>query len=231
MARPRNPNTTKISQFNTWYSQDIEEYKRFAEGRSQSHRFTQEYLTELTEKIIVYIEEQKDADKPITIAGFYLALGIQKKDYFRMKNGEFDYRLFQFMEYKGISPEDIQRDWQEPLGYIEYWIDADGQLWVMNTYSEIIEKALLLMQMQTEERLLTAKNNSQVSAAIFLLKAKFGWSDKPDVNIYNTLQYSTTQLPTYEEAKRSLLELTGDEAVEENPVEKRQNKPKSQKET
>lgn len=221
MAKPRKPNTTRISQFNTWYSQDIAEYKRFAEGRSQSHKYTQQYLTELTEKVVLYIREQEQNDKPLTIAGFYLALGILKKDYFRMKNGEFDYRLYQFMEYNGIQPEDIKSEWQEPLGMIDYWIDEDGQIWIMNTYSEIIEKALLVMQEQTETNLLTAKSNAAVSANIFIMKAKFGWSDKPDNTVNNYYQFSADTLPTYEEAKRSLLALTEGEAVtEEEPVDK-----------
>ena len=231
MAKPRKPNTKRISQFNTWYSQDIEEYKRFAEGRSQSHRFTQEYLTELTEKIVTYIREKEYEDKPLTIAGFYLALGIQKKDYFRMKNGEFDYRLYQYMEYHKIEPAEIRSDWQEPLGYIDYWIDADGQIWVMNTYSEIIEKALLVMQEQVETRLLTAKSNAAVSANIFIMKAKFGWSDKPDNTVNNYYQFSADTLPTYEEAKRSLLEYAGDEAALKPFKQLEGVTPKQQKET
>ena len=211
MAKPRKPNTAKISQFNTWYRQDIEEYKRFAEGRSRSHRFSQEYLTELTEKIVVFIREREQNEEPLTIAGFYMALDILKKDYFRMKNGEFDYRLYQFMDYHDIQPEDILSEWQEPLGMIDYWIDEDGQLWVMNTYSEIIEKALLVMQEQVETRLLTAKSNAAVSANIFLMKAKFGWSDKPET-VNNLYQFNNVQLPTYEEAKRSLSALTDYEA-------------------
>lgn len=101
---------------------------------------------------------------------------------------------------------------------------------LMNTYSEIVEKALLVMQEQIETRLLTAKNNATVSANIFIMKAKFGWSDKPDI-VNNYYQVNTAQLPTYEEAKRSLLEYAGDEAALKPFKQLEGVTPKQQKET
>ena len=200
MEKPRKANTDKITMFNTWYSKDIKEYKRFAKNKSNAFRYSQEYLTELTTNIVSYLKGTKESGKPLTIAGFYRSMNIQKKDYYKMKNGDFDWKLYQFMDFNNIQETDIQVFEDGTLGFVEYWLDADGQFFVMNTYSEIIEKALLVLEMQAEERLLSAKSNSSISAAIFILKAKFGWSDKPDTNVL--ISNSTMNVANKQEADR-----------------------------
>ena len=99
--------TDRIEQFNTWFSQDIESYKEFAKNRVAAVRYSQEYLTELAWNIKDYLTEQEKNDTPFTVTGLYVSLGMQKKDYYRAKNGEFDWRLYQFTDFHGITLDEI----------------------------------------------------------------------------------------------------------------------------
>ena len=132
--------------------------------------------------------------------------------------------LFHFLNhFFHIPEEEIQECEDETLGHVEYWIDADGQFYIMNTYSEIIEKALLVLEIQAEERLLTAKANGAVSAAIFILKSKFGWRDKPDNNV---LVCNNIHVATRKEAENCVRYLTLEEVeVERNITTYREKKP------
>lgn len=197
----RSGKTDKIRLFNTYYSEDIAEYKRFAENRSRATRYNQEYLTELTCRIKDYLSEQILTHRPFTVTGLYMCLDMQKKDYYKAKRGEFDWKLYMFMDHKGISFEDLEEYQDEMLGVMQTWTDEDGQFFIMETYSSIIEKSLLVIQSQLEEALYINRNPA---GAIFLLKSRFGWSDKPDqVQQVKAIPH----IATYEEAKQVLKEL------------------------
>lgn len=170
----------RITQFNTWYSQDIEAYKRFAENRSKATRYNQEYLTDLTFRIKDYLTQQETSKQPFTVTGLYMCLEMQKKDYYKAKKGEFDWKLYQFADFHGITFEDLDNlevIEDDQLGDLHIWTDENGQVYIMETYSTIIERALLLIQSQIEANLYTSRNPV---GCIFLLKSRFGWSDKPD---------------------------------------------------
>lgn len=196
----------KITQFNTWYSQDIESYKRFAENRSSATRYNQEYLTELTYRIKDYLTEQETSNQPFTVTGLYMCLTMQKKDYYKAKKGEFDWKLYQFADYHGIGIEeldDLEELEDEHLGILHIWTDEDGQVFIMETYSTIINKALLRIQAQLEESLYTSRNPV---GCIFLLKSRFGWSDKPDQAKTNTVT-RVNHIATRDEAEQALKRL------------------------
>lgn len=194
----------RIEQFNTWYSQDIKAYKRFAENRSKATRYNQEYLTDLTYRIKDYLTEQKTSKEPFTVTGLFQCLGMQKKDYYKAKNGEFDWKLYQFADFHGIPFDDLdglEVIEDEQLGRLSIWTDEDGQVYIMETYSTVIERALLKIQTQLEQALYTNRNPA---GAIFLLKSRFGWTDKPEkVQIIP----SVLHIATKEEAEQALLDL------------------------
>lgn len=190
-------NTDKIKQYNTWYSQDIETYRKFAAARSNSKRFNQPHLTVLTENMLRYL---KETETP-TVTGIYLAAGISKKEFYSMRHQNYDWKLVQFMEYNDIEEEDIEQYYDECLGIVDYWISPDGEHFIMNTYSEVIEKVLLYMESKLEAMLYTTKRNP--NAIIFALKNKFGWTETPD-NFNQTIAVCKA---TVEEARASIKEV------------------------
>lgn len=205
--------TDTIRLFNTHYSEDIAEYKRFAENHSNAYRYNQEYLTDLTYRIKDYLTEQQAKEEPFTITGLYMALDMQKKDYYRARNGEFDWKLYQFMDFKGISFDDIETTRDDLLGYLQIWTDENGQIFICNTYSEIIEKSLLVIQSKLEIICYTGDNPK---GAIFILKSRFGWSDRPDQrqtsSFFGSAEADNTtsvlnHIATAEEAKQAIAEL------------------------
>lgn len=208
--------TDRIEQFNTWFSQDIESYKEFAKNRVAAVRYSQEYLTELAWNIKDYLTEQEKNDTPFTVTGLYVSLDMQKKDYYRAKNGEFDWRLYQFADFHGITLDELdelEEIEDEYLGRMRIWVDEDGQVFIMETYSTIIEKALLVIQDQVE-RLCYSSNNPK--GAIFILKSRFGWSDKNDGHM-TVIENGIPQIATYEQAKAAMERLEGD--YEKEPEE------------
>lgn len=195
----------KITRFNTWYSQDIKSYKKFAENRSRATRYTQEYLTELTYRIKDYLSQRDAAKQPFTVTGLFMSLEMQKKDYYKARNGEFDWKLYQFADFKGLSCEDLENLEQiedEQLGLLRIWTDEDGQVFIMETYSTIIEKALLVLQDRLEQRLYT--NTKNPVGIIFILKSRFGWCDKPEQRVSKTI---ISHIASKEEAKKALQDL------------------------
>ena len=172
-------NKERLRTFNTWYSEDRDKYRQFAEAARIRGRFTQEMVSDLYDRGRAYIIECREADKPLTVAGLQIACDCNKMAFSRMKRGEFDWRLFQFMEYKGIREDDIECFRDDELQYsVNYWTDEDGVMYIMEMYSSIIERFYLDIQNQIETACYDNKGNP--SGLIFALKSAFGWHDKPE---------------------------------------------------
>lgn len=204
-------NNENMKRYTTWYSKDKEQYKKWAESKRTQTKFTQEFLSEIFYKGKTYIQEHKQTGEPLTVSGLQLALGCNKTDICRMKAGNYDWRLFQFMEYEGITDSDLITEYDEFLNmYVDYYIDADGVAYIMLMYSDVIERFYLELEAELEERLYMSNKPNGI---IFTLKACFGWKDKPDKE--NVIVRNTVHVATKEEADRSLKELLTLTEIEE----------------
>lgn len=173
--RKTTPENENIKKWNTWYSEDKKQYQQFARSRRERNRFKQEALTEIYQRGREYIMEHRVSGDPITTSGLQLACGCNRMDFSRMRSGEYDWRRYQFMEYNGIDESDILVEFDEVLSLdIEYAPDKDGELMVVNLYSEILNRFYLEIQNQLETACYTSYNPR---GAIFLLKSIFGWAD------------------------------------------------------
>lgn len=195
-------NSERFKRFNTWYSRDRETYRKFAESKRRQTRFTQESLTAIYYAGRDYIIEQQEKGEPLTISGLQIACGCNRTDFRRMKSGEYDWRRFQFQEYAGIDESELQTIHDDHLGFdVTFWFDQDGERFVMNLFSEVMEWFYLTIQEQLEAVCYT---NNKPLGAIFLLKTCFGWSDKPKE--YRA-DKSPVSVATKEEAEEALKRL------------------------
>ena len=76
--------TTKIVNISKQYNNDVDAYRKFAEGRRNATVYTQEALTSLYERAKAYFEDCKEKDLPVTIGKMCIALGISKLQLWRM---------------------------------------------------------------------------------------------------------------------------------------------------
>lgn len=180
MRRNPNPNSKRIVSIARQYNDDIDAYRRFAEGRRNATRFTQELLWELYCRMKEYFVSSKENGIPVTIGKLCLALGISKYDLHVMRAGDFDYRLFQYMDMYGVTYGDIRQEEDEFFkGYnpLEYWIDRDGKKVLLMMYSEIMLRGIAYIEGEMEEEILEGK---KPVGSIFYAKAVFGYSDSPE---------------------------------------------------
>lgn len=207
-------NNENLKRFNTWYSEDKGTYQKWAQAKRQQTKFTQEHLTQIYDYGRDLVIKAREAGEPITISGLQLATRCNKMDFSRMRNGEYDWRLFQFAEYEGIDLEhDIVTQYDDILCMdIEYWISPDGEMLVMSTYSEIIDRFYLLIEEQLSNMLFTVNNPK---GPIFILKNAFGWSDRPQEQPKQEI-VAPLHLATLEEAEqacKALLESQTDKTI------------------
>ena len=190
-------NTTAIQGYNDKFKQEIDGYKQFAEARRKNRVFTQEQVTVFHEGIKKYFEEKSSDDEPFTISGILLELNLNETIFYRMKNGEYDYRLYEYIDINGIDEADIMYD-NENLPYV---MSGEKKV-LLIPFSEIVEKAYLRLQEQIEERLYEKGRVGD----IFALKSKHGWNDSGDTP--HTVN-QTLVIATEEQARRAIECLEG----------------------
>ena len=196
----------RLAEWNTYYSQDRGRYRQFAEAKRMQTSFRQERLTEILDLGKAYIMETQQAGNPLTVSGLQLACRCNKQDFYRMKRGEYDWRVFQFMEYNGIEEEDLQIVRDNDLHFdVAYWTDPDGVMYCMNMFSEVIDRFYLILQEEIETKCYMNKGNP--SGLIFCLKSVFGWSDKPTSR---PADVQPVHVATKEEAQAAINELYGE---------------------
>lgn len=174
------PNSTRIVDIARKYNGDIEEYRKFAEGRRNATKYSQELLTELYGRMKEYFYECKENGIPPTIGKLCIALGISKARLLEMRNGEYDYRLPQYMDTYGICYEDVKQKEDEFFkGHhpLEFWSDPDGNEILLMTYSEIMLVGIAYIESEMEVTILEGK---KPVGSIFYAKSVFGYSDVPD---------------------------------------------------
>lgn len=209
MAKNKTKSQERLTNFNSWYSQDKDGYKKFAESKRLQTRFTQEALTEIFDKAREYIVEQKADNKPLTVSGFLIACECNRTDFKRMKHREYDWRLYQMMDYRGISGNDLQPVFDDVFRcHINYWIDADGAMYVMETYGDILERIYLMIQEQLEVAAYDIHGNP--TGVVFLLKVIFGWTGNQTEPMP---QQNGIHIATKEEAKEACRRLFEEDQI------------------
>ena len=172
-------------------NEQIARYKELASTRKDRMKYTQEHLGELFEKANEYVVKKADEGKPLTIAGFQRALDISSSAWHRMRNGENDYALYEFLVDKGL-PENYADGLDKNVMY-------EGVPLI--TYSEFIDGLYLRQQEMLEEACINKQNPV---GAIFLMKAMHGYNDNSGVMIQNnTLNVNTEKLGTLDEIENA----------------------------
>lgn len=161
--------STKIKGFNARYSEELEEYQRFASARRNMRKYTQEGLFEIYKAICDYVEETSAKGKPLTVAGLMLASGTNKDFMSKARNGDYDYLLEEYIALNSIEDADV-----EIVDGLPCHVTSGGVV-ALIPCSDVINRALLLVQQRLEENCYTNKGNPVGS--IFALKAQFKWRE------------------------------------------------------
>lgn len=171
--------TDKIRAMNEAYSEEMTEYKKFAEARRSRQTFTQEMLWPLYQQAKEYFTDCQENDRPMTIGGLTIALGITRKALKQMRDGDFDNRLFQYVSMYGVDESEIQTENDEYFkGYnpLQFIVDENEERVLMMTYSEVMGTLILVVEASCEEGLFGSKPVGR----IYYMKAMFGLSDQPN---------------------------------------------------
>lgn len=191
-------NTNKITSFSKQYAEDIAAYKEYAEKRRNNRTVRQEDAAGYYDRLFSYINDCKENDEPITRAGMFLALGVDRMTYYRMRDYEYDWRLYEYLDMNDLDCEDILSNECVFLDENENPCLMEGNKKILLIpYSDIIQKAELMHESQTEERLYKSGRVGD----IFALKSLHGWDDK------STAPQTVNQnliIATEEQARRAI---------------------------
>lgn len=160
--------STKIQALNQRYSEEVAQYKRFAEARRNSRKWTQEAVHGAYTGICEYIETQVHKGQPLTIAGVLLSIDMNRKQWDQAVHGELDYMLEEYIELHDTSNKTT-------VAGLPACIDNDGQVVMLIPYSDLAEKTMLRIQEQLEANLYTNKGNP--AGSIFSLKHNYRWRE------------------------------------------------------
>lgn len=156
-----------------------EEFREYMVRRIDSRKYNLEFFSALYFNVLSYAQ-----DHTMSVAQIILMSGMDKKTFYKAKNGEFDECLPMYLYKEGIEEKDAEMVSGLPM---------HGEV-ILLPPSEIIEKLYLIMEAKITEEMLNAKNMPQVTSRIFLEKSVFGYSDQPQtVNQTNVLNIADTQ--------------------------------------
>ena len=120
-----------------------------------------------------------------------LASGISRATWYEMLAGDYDYRLYQYIDTHNIDEmQKLDVDGMEAV------INSDGEVVLLICYSEILQKAMLMLEEQTEERLYKSGRVGD----IFSLKAIHGWREEQSPQTVN----QTLVIATEEQAREAI---------------------------
>lgn len=200
---------TVIQSLSKQYSEDIDKYKRFAEARRNRVVYKQERTGEFYNNILTYLKDREENERPFTVAGLQLAMGVPPEAYNRMCSGEYDYLFEQYIDINNIDIDTvnsyidgmpvINQDFTD-LQDLE---ELKGAVMLI-PYSFMMQKALLKIQEQTEERLYLKGRVGD----IFALKAQHGWKEDEAPHTVN----QTLVIASEEQARKAI------ESLEANRV-------------
>ena len=206
----KKPRGSKIVQLQKQFTADTDAYKQFAENRRNKMRYTQEFLTRMYEDMKDYFAECKQNKARPTIGKLCIALGIDKMALLRMRRGEMDTRLPEYLDMHNVTYDDVKYEEDEFFkgdNPLQYWIDPDtGEYVLLMMYSEITRIGCAYVEAEVEELVLTG--NKPVGS-IFYLKSVFGYSDEPSQAPVNT----DNRIATKEDAEAGIERIFNEEGI------------------
>lgn len=189
--------TSKIVSYSKQYAEDIKGYKEFVKKRRDRRTVRQEFAAVLYDKLFSYIAKCEETDEPITRSGMMLALGVDRQTYYRIRSGEYDWRLIEYLDMNDLDYEDILSNDAVFLDENENPCLMDGEKkMLLIPYSDIIQKAELMHEAQTEARLY----KSGKVGDIFALKSIHGWQEDHQPSTVN----QTLVIATEEQARKAI---------------------------
>lgn len=175
-------------------SEDIANYKEIAEKVRRNKKYRQEEVLTVYNRLNAYIERQNKEDRPLTVSGMIKASGINKSTWYDMLGGEHDYMLYQLIDTYNI---DISKAYNiDNIPAITVNIDNNNVDILLITWRELLEKAMLSIEEQTEERLYSKGRVGD----IFALKAVHDWKEEASPQTVN----QTLVLASPEQAREAI---------------------------
>lgn len=172
--------TRAITASSTLFGEEIAKYKEMAEKRRLARPYNQEFAYGLYCKLTDYIKSKRGDSLPLTISGMVLASGVPKSTFNVLREGQYDYALYMYCDYHNV---DLDGGDFEEIDGMPLYVDEDGKKILLVPISEIIRRALLMQEEETETRLYEKGRVGD----IFSLKAKHGWQEEQKVTNNNTL--------------------------------------------
>jgi len=143
------------------YAQITEAGKKVALARRARSPVQVEKTPAVLEAVEQYVEDRRRSGKPLTHAGFMLAMGLNSKTYYNLH--EYDHVIEEYKTLHDLPPDATS------------YTDDDGNEQPLVCWSTIKEKADALIQEQLEENCYTNRGNP--AGSIFGLKARYQWSE------------------------------------------------------
>lgn len=203
----KNPNMARSGEFvaasSKINSEEVAKYREIANKFREARKFKQEYFFPMYKRLEAYIESQRGKEKPLTISGLILASGVSQTTFNEMRNGKHDYALYQYADYEGV---DLENDIVEDYNGLPYHVNSKGIEVLLVPASEILQRALLLQQEETETRLYEKGRVGD----IFSLKAQHGWQEEEKQQITN----NTLVIASESDSQRALQRLLGNTSTD-----------------
>lgn len=161
------------------FSQFTNTCKKMAAARRAISPVQVEKTNELLDNLAEYETETLSQGKPLTVAGYMLASGLNRETFYRVLNGDFDYVID---EYRALH--DVPAD--------TFTVTIDNEQIPLIAWREILEKCYLRIQEQLETNCYDTRAKN-AAGSIFGLKARFNWHED-DTNAATVKQaIATTQ--------------------------------------
>lgn len=179
---------------NKQIGEDIASYKEIAERVRQNKKYKQEEVLTVYNRLNAYIEKQNQEGRPLTVAGMIKASGVNKTTWYDMLQGQHDYMLYQLIDTYNIDIDNAYDIDGIPATTIE--INGNDTEILLICWRELLQKAMLSIEEQTEERLYKKGRVGD----IFALKAVHDWKEDAQV-VHN---HQTLVIATEEEARKAI---------------------------
>lgn len=174
-------NLEPLKQLTELNAADLQRYKDFAAARRKNRVYHAVNLSERIRRAEEIAEERGKTGKPFTIGEIMIAAEICNNDIWaRIKAGEKDYLIFEYIDLNGITEESCLYT-AEGTPYVEARDEVTGQVveFPLSLYSERLEKIYKWQESILEGNLYKSRNMPTVTGSIFGLKNTHKWSDQP----------------------------------------------------
>lgn len=177
------------------FGEEVSRYKEIAEKMRQKRKIKQEDVYTVYCRLNEYIERQRNGERPLTVAGMIQAAGVSRSTWYEMAGGDYDYQLYQLIDTYNLSATHTI----DGIPATDTEINGEKQTILLIRWSYLIEKGMLAIEEQTEERLYSKGRVGD----IFALKAVHGWQEEPNPQTVN----QTLVIASPEQAREAIAAL------------------------